>query len=234
MTLHYGDIDFIPDEFDFSYCESVPYRHQLQDHPIANQSDLEAMRNALTEGEQKIIEEQSYYFVYDSYDNKKIQDQSTSLLPIEVCPFSPEVHANSTGIIKEHLVSSQGTFSFLMGNNDYRPWSDRLFKHAHQPTTIDGIVNKNTWTLIYPVKLTEEVTTTFKLFFVKEEGIYRLLKAPLSYPESDVHTIEFPSAGKALWIHFNSVNGIHWVEGVNDNNFLCHTFDSVTLRDTTC
>lgn len=228
--LDYGYIDFTPDEFDFSYCEKVPFRHQLEDHPIADKADMQSMRDALTDDEQKIITDQSYYFIYDTYNQKKIQDQSDSLIPIEDCAFSPTVHSNSSTIIKQHLATYQGTFSFLMGNNDYRPRSDRLFKHAHQPTIIDGVTNKNTWTLIYPVRLADDVTETFNIFFVEEEGMYRLLKAPLSYPENEVSTIEFPNFGKALWIHFNSVNGIHWVEGLTDNNFLCHTFDSVTLR----
>jgi hypothetical protein len=232
--LHYEYIDFDPDEFDFSYCEKVPFRHQLEDHPIASESDMELLRNNLTEWEQSVIINQSYYFIYDSYLNKRISEQSDSLIPIENCPFSVDVHGNSIDVIKKRLISSQGTFSFLMGNNEYRPYTDRLFKHAHQPTEIGGVVNKNTFTMIYPVKIVDDITEKFKIFFAEEDGLYKLLKAPLSYPEKDVTTIDFPSKGKALLIHFNSVNGIHWVEGLSNNNFLCHAFDSVTLKGELC
>ena len=34
----------------------------------------------------------------------------------------------------------------------------------------------------------------------------------------------------ALLLYFNSCNGIHWIENLCDNNYMCHIFDATTLR----
>jgi|TARA_B100001094_G_scaffold115303_1_gene111221 hypothetical protein len=232
--MNFKYVPFVADRFDYDYCRTHPYRNQLEAHPIANEDDMALLHEHLTDWEKAIIIAGSYYFIWDSYDQKRITEQSDKLISIEDCQFSSDVHANSTSLIKEYVETYQGTFSFLMGNNDYRPKSDSYFKHAHQPTEIDGKTYEDTFTIIYPIHLENDVIEEFKIFYVEEEGIYKLLKAPLTYPEGDVKSIRFPKKGEALLIHFNSCKGIHWIDGLTNNNFMAHAFDSVNMRKELC
>jgi len=234
--LKYDYVDFNPETFDFSYCDTVPFRHQLEEHPIADSSQVETLNAHLTDWEKSIIIDQSGYFIYDTFNKKRVSEQSDSLISIEDCPFSTAVHGNSIDLIKKYLKTYQGAFTFLLGNNEYRPYSDRLFKHTHESTEINGNVYKDTFTVLYPVKIVEDITTTFKVFFSEYEGLNGIdsFKAPQYIPEKGVCSLDFPDTGKALLIHFNSANGIHWAEGFNNNNFLCHSFDCVTMREELC
>lgn len=233
--VKYQYIDLPQQEFDFDYCNKVPFHTQFENHPVLSDDEIENVKSHLTQEEIDIIVAESYYFIYDTYNRKSIAQQSDELLSIDVMSFPQELYAGTDKIIKKYVKTYQGEFSFLIGNNEYRPHTTSLFKHAHQPTFINGIENRSTFTIINPVSLVGPVTEKFKLFFTEDSTAYKMLKAPLTYPvPDDIVEIAFPKQNQALIIYFNSVNGIHWVDGLTDNNFLCHTFDSVTLRKELC
>jgi len=232
--MKFNYVPFVADRFDYDYCKIRPYHNLLEGLPTVTEDDIALLNDTLTDWEKATIIAGSYYFIWDSYDQKRITEQSTDLINIEDCQFSSVVHANSTSLIKEYVRTYQGSLSLLMGNNDYSPKTDGYFKHAHEPTDINGKTYEDTFTIIYPIHLENDVTEEFKIFYVEEEGIYKLLKAPLTYPEKEVISIRFPKRGEALLLNFNSCKGIHWIDGLTNNNFMAHVFDSVTMRKEVC
>ena len=226
--LKYKYVDFPQQDFDFSYCEKKPFNHFFDDHPALAKSETDQLKTYLTQEEITRITDDSYYFMYDSYEQSRATENS-NLIPIDEYPWHSPVHGNSSDVIKQYLQTYQIGFSLLVGNNEYRTKTDKNFPHAHESTEA-GESGDMTFTFINPVRATDEVVSKFNIFFVDVENGNPFLKS-LTYPiPDDIISIDFPQQGQALLLYFDSTRGIHWVDGINNNNYMCHAFDSATLR----
>jgi len=221
--LSYKYIDFVPKRFDWSICLRQPFANRF-DMSASEHGDW-ARNQSFTDAERQTIIDESYYQIYGPLDYWQMKN-----IPIEDFSFST-VHGNSVETIKSYVKSYRGYLGILIGNNSYTPSTQtRLFKHAHLPLTTDGVTYKDTFTIIYPIHIEGEVTESMKVFFTDKCLGVPNLTAPLREPEVDVTTIDFPKQGQALLVHFNSCNGIHWVDGLTNNNFIAHAFDGVTIN----
>ncbi len=234
--IDYKYVDFQSGKFDYSVCEKVPYTNQLDEHPHVPSHVLEKMKEIIPQDVQDAYLNNGYYFLNDSCDETPVQQCDVILS--EDFEYAPEIFDNSASVIKKYLESFQGYFTFLLGNNQYRPKASELFRHAHSIVTSDGIEKRHTFTVIYPIDIVEEQTEKFKIFYtnhtpwVENNNFYNSVVLPYQVPVPEsVCEIPFPKENKALLIYFNSVNGIHWVDGLNDNNYLCHVFDAATIRE---
>lgn len=241
----YKYIPFPFEHFDFSICEKIPYKNQFESHPHIDQSRLDYIKSLFTESELAEIIDNSYYILHDTYDHSSVQSQSNERIMIEDFPFT-DIHSRAKPIVENYLESAQGCFTFLIGNNKYRPVTKKLFRHAHAQTNIDDVEYKKTFTVIYPLDSKFmpcgdlRRTEKFHIFhseetpWVEHKDLYHTLKLPLDVPvppPSKITTIPFPSANNMLLIEFNSVNGIHWIDGLLAHNYMCHVFDAVVMKE---
>ena len=66
----------------------------------------------------------------------------------------------------------------------------------------------------------------------RTQGFISRSETALDTPIPDnVTSIDFPKTGEMLVLEFNSVNGVHWVDGLHDTNYMCHVFDAIVLRE---
>lgn len=235
--INYEYLDFPFEKFDFSVCDNIPYKNQLELHPHMPEHVLNHIRGLFTEEELFTLESDSYYILHDTYGQSSVQSQSNERILIEDFPFD-SIHTRAKPIIEKYLESAQGCFTFLFGNNKYRPPTDKLYRHAHAINTIEGVENRRTFTVIYPLTETTNVTEKFHIFhtddtpWIEHKDLYHVLKLPLHTPIPDnVTSIDFPKTGELLVLEFNSVNGVHWVDGLHDTNYMCHAFDAIVLRE---
>jgi len=236
--VNHDYIEFPFVEFDFSICERIPYKHQLETHPHMPKHVLQHICSMIPEDELKEIIDTSYYFLTDTYGEKSVQSQSDKKILIEDFPFN-EIHDRAKLTVQHYLESAQGSFTFLFGNNQYRPPTAKLFQHAHAVNFIEGVENRRTFTVIYPLKQDLPVTEKFHIFhtdntpWVENKDLYHMLRLPFITPVPDegVVSIDFPKKGEMLLLEFNSVNGVHWIDGLDENNYMCHVFDAAILRE---
>ena len=178
----------------------------------------------------RAIEVEACYFLFGQ-ENQQV-DKPTSINDIE---FPDEIYGNASEIAYEYLNTVKDYFSFLVGNNEYRTYSNKLMKHCHPMSIIDGVEYRNTFSIIYPTRVIEEQNEVFRIFYAEETpwsddpNFYNSTVLPLMTPEKDVYDIDMPKEGQALLLYFNSCNGIHWIDNLCDNNYMCHIFDAATL-----
>lgn len=224
-------IDFTRERWTYETCDSIPFQSQLDSHPKLTPEISVHLRKILPEDALRAIEVEACYFLFGQ-ENQQV-DKPTLAKDVD---FPDEIYGNATDIVDEYLNSVKDYFSFLVGNNEYRTYSDRLMKHCHPMSIIDGKEYRNTFSIIYPTRVVEEQNEVFKIFYTEETpwadnpDFYNSTVLPLQTPEKDVYEIPMPKDGQALLLYFNSCNGIHWIENLCDNNYMCHIFDAATLR----
>ena len=85
--INYEYIDFPFEKFDFSVCDDIPYKNQLELHPHMPEHVLNHIRGLFSEEELFTLECDSYYILHDTYGQSSVQSQSNERILIEDFPF---------------------------------------------------------------------------------------------------------------------------------------------------
>ena len=118
-------VDFTRERWTYETCDSIPFQSQLDSHPKLTPEISEQLKQIFFEDALRAIEVEACYFLFGQ-ENQQV-DKPT---PAKDVDFPDEIYGNATDIVDEYLNSVKDYFSFLVGNNEYRTYSDRLMKHC--------------------------------------------------------------------------------------------------------